>query len=159
MTKTAIIFTSKYGSTKRVAEEIAENCNNAFAFSTLSDIQNIESYDKIVLGIPVYAGSTNRDMRNFLKKNWEIIKPRLSGVFVLCWDEDNFLEFINKILPEKPDDKVILECLGGEIDPELLSEFEKKVILELTGISIKTSNIRNDKVVEFAKRIRDNLYS
>jgi menaquinone-dependent protoporphyrinogen oxidase len=156
MTKTAIIFTSKYGSTKRVAEEIAENCNNASAFSTLSDIENIESYDKIILGIPIYAGSTTRDMRNFLKKKWEVIKPRLFGVFVLCWDEENYIEFVNKILPEKPDNKVVLECLGGEIDPELLSEFERKVIFELTGISTKTSNIRNDKVVEFAKRIRGN---
>ncbi|MBS4012496.1 MAG: hypothetical protein KGZ97_01880 [Bacteroidetes bacterium] len=154
--KIAVIYTSKYGSTKRVAEKIADNCDNAFAFSTLSDIQNIESFDKIIIGIPIYAGSTTRDMRNFLKKNWDAIKPRLFGVFVLCWDEKNYIEFINKILPEKPDDKVILECFGGEIDPELLMEFERKVILELTGVSTKTSNIRNEQVVAFAKKIMGN---
>ncbi len=151
--KTAIIYTSRYGSTKKVAEKIASLLKAELIFSTNDDIADLNSIDNIVLGIPIYAGTTTRDMRTFLKKNWDDIRLKITGVFVMCWDEERLYDFLNTILPGKLTDIALVKCLGSEINPELLLEFEKKVIFELIGITENTSNISEEKIVEFANEI------
>jgi flavodoxin len=79
---TAIIYASKTGNTKKIAESLSQkinidcyelnndNCNNI----------NIEKYDTIILGSGVYAGKLHKNLINFInnincsdKKNFSFI--------------------------------------------------------------------------------------
>ncbi|MDD4843587.1 MAG: flavodoxin domain-containing protein [Anaerotignum sp.] len=65
MGKTAVIFCSEYGSTKRYASYIAEKLQ-AELFTT-TEIKEIASYETIVFGGGIYAGALNGG--DWLKKN------------------------------------------------------------------------------------------
>lgn len=76
--KTAIVYATKYGSTKKAAEIIAEKLSNC----TLIDIhalpESFDEYDCVILGSYVHMGVLQRDIRAFalgqirllLQKSW-----------------------------------------------------------------------------------------
>ncbi len=152
--KTAVIYSSKYGSTERVARLIVDNLiNDVTLLNTNSEVENLQKYDKVIIGFPVYASTTTRDMRSFLKKNWEKIKYKINGIFILCWDEKRLNDFIANVFPEKPGEQVIIESMGGEINPDKLLEVEKSIIFDLIGITKKESTISEEKIRNFALKV------
>ena len=152
--KTALIYSSKYGSTKRVANQIAEKLKVIDdLFCMEKDSPDLHNYDAIILGMPIYAGSTTRDMRSFLKKNRDSLKDKIIAVFILCWDSKRLNEFVENIFPEKLPENVVVESVGGELDPELLMDVEKAIIYDLTGITEKTSDISDEKIDMFVEKV------
>ena len=152
--KTALIYSSKYGSTKRVAMQIAGKLHNVAGLLCVDlDNPNPDNFDAIILGMPIYAGSTTRDMRSFLKKNRDSLKDKIIAVFILCWDSKRLNEFVENIFPEKLPENVVVESVGGELDPELLMDVEKAIIYDLTGITQKTSDISDEKIDMFVEEV------
>ena len=152
--KIALIYSSKYGSTKRVAYQVAEKLNVVDnLFSVEEENPETANFDAIILGMPIYAGSTTRDMRAFLKKNYDAFKDKLIAVFILCWDAKRLNEFIEKIFRADLPDNIIVESLGGELDPDLLMDVEKSIIYDLTGINTKTSDISDEKIEMFVEKV------
>ena len=81
---TAVIYVSKTGTTRKVAEYIAEKIG-----AEAIDVKNctdISGYDRIILGTGVFAGRIPKAMRNFVEAN----KDSLSGasLFVTCLYND-----------------------------------------------------------------------
>ncbi len=77
---TAIIYTSKLGSTKQVAEFIASKIG-AEAIQ-LSDTTDPSKYDRIILGSGVYAGKVSKKMRIFIESHKDQLKN--ASLFVCC---------------------------------------------------------------------------
>ncbi|MFW5793113.1 MAG: flavodoxin domain-containing protein [Bacteroidota bacterium] len=156
--KTAIFYSTKYGSTEKVANEIALNLNiEKYAYNVGQDIPDINKFDTIILGFPIYAGITNRDFRNFIQNNWNEIKPKLIGLFILCLDESSLDDYFRRIFPDRIPSKIIRECIGAEINPDILMDVEKSIIFNLIGVDKKTSTISKEKILSFSNRISEKL--
>ena len=82
---TAVIYSSKTGNTKKVAEYI-EHKINAKAIN-VKDCTDISGYDKIILGCGVYAGKPSKIMRQFVENNKE--KLASASLFVTCLYNDD----------------------------------------------------------------------
>ena len=82
---TAVIYSSKTGNTKKVAEYIAQKIN-AKAIN-VKDCTDISGYDKIILGCGVYAGKPSKIMRQFVDNNKE--KLASASLFVTCLYNDD----------------------------------------------------------------------
>lgn len=65
MAKTAVVFCSEYGSTKRYAAYIAEKLQADLL--SIEDAKDVSSYDTVVYGGGIYAGALNGN--EWLKKN------------------------------------------------------------------------------------------
>jgi menaquinone-dependent protoporphyrinogen IX oxidase len=77
MGKTAVIFCSEYGSTKRYAAYIAEKLQ-AELFST-KEIKDLSPYETIVFGGGIYAGALNGV--DWLKKNQGVLHNKKLIIF------------------------------------------------------------------------------
>lgn len=149
-----VLFSTKYGSTKRVAKDIARFLdieNNVFDVE--KEIPELTNFDDIILGFPVYAGSTTRAFRYFIKKNRDEIINKVSGIFVLCWDDSRLNNYIENIFTSELRSDVYIKCVGGEINPNDLLEVEKSIIFNLTGIEKRTSSIDEKKIKAFAEKL------
>ncbi|WP_352399760.1 flavodoxin domain-containing protein [Anaerotignum sp.] len=69
MGKTAVVYRSEYGSTKKYATYIGKQLQ-AHLFST-DEIKDISDYDTIIYGGGIYGGSLNGN--DWLKRNQEIL--------------------------------------------------------------------------------------
>ncbi len=153
--KTAIIYTSKYGSTEKVVTLIVEKLKypaDLLNVNNLPDIP-IKEYDAIILGIPVFAGSTTIQMRRFLKKQLKDIAGKLIGVFILCWNYDRWEEYLQKILPVELPGTCITACFGGDLQFSKMLEIEKNIINQLTGLENSESTISYSKIQNFADEL------
>jgi menaquinone-dependent protoporphyrinogen IX oxidase len=72
--KVLIIYDSKYGSTKIVAENIlngikqVEGIDTAIYYAKEVDPQIITSYDALVIGAPNHMANPSRTMKKFVEK-------------------------------------------------------------------------------------------
>ncbi len=82
---TAVIYSSKTGNTKKVAEYIAQRIG-AEAIN-VKECGDISGYDKIILGCGVYAGKPAKVMTKFVEANKE--KLSSASLFVTCLYNDD----------------------------------------------------------------------
>ena len=75
-----VIYTSKLGGTKKVANYIASKIG-AEAVQLNEDI-DLSKYDKIILGSGVYAGKPSKAMMSFIEAHKEQLKD--ASLFVCC---------------------------------------------------------------------------
>ncbi len=74
MVKVFVVYDTKYGNTKLVAEKIVEGLRKAKAIETaISDVENVDiddvaDSDAIVIGSPNHMGSPARSISNFIDK-------------------------------------------------------------------------------------------
>jgi menaquinone-dependent protoporphyrinogen oxidase len=79
-----VTYASKYGSTAEIAEKIGEVLRaSSFHVSILpvAEVQNLDSYDAVVLGSGVYAGHWLKDAVTFLETNGKILATKPVWVF------------------------------------------------------------------------------
>jgi len=74
LVKVFVVYDTKYGNTKLVAEKIVEGLREAKAIETaISDVENVDiddvaDSDAIVIGSPNHMGSPARSISNFIDK-------------------------------------------------------------------------------------------
>ena len=84
--KTAIIYYSKHGTTERVTHLIGEKLTNKVDYISLKECPrpDIRTYDRIILGTAIYAGSPNRKITQFCHNNQLLLEQKVIGLFICC---------------------------------------------------------------------------
>ncbi|MFW5689884.1 MAG: flavodoxin domain-containing protein [Spirochaetota bacterium] len=84
----AILYTTKYGSTRIAAETIARRCAEAGASMPevldVGSLSRLPEVDTIVIGAPVYGGSIPRPMRAFVESHIDGLLDRSVALFLSC---------------------------------------------------------------------------
>lgn len=138
--KILVTYASKYGSTKEVAEAIADALDdNGFAIG-LQHVLNAQVYPDyyaVVLGTPLYPGGLHKDTQNFIRKHQAALSQRPLAMFALgptTPDNHEWLEMretldqeVSKLPWLKP---VALEMFGCKYDPALL-RFPQSLLVRL----------------------------
>jgi menaquinone-dependent protoporphyrinogen oxidase len=90
--KTAIIYTSKHGTTAKVAQMIAGRLASSGQVSVIDlkkdGYPDINSYEKVILGTPVYAGTPSKTMQRFCKDNIDVLTQKPLALFVCGMEPD-----------------------------------------------------------------------
>jgi menaquinone-dependent protoporphyrinogen oxidase len=159
--KTAIIYATTHGTTKKIAQMIAAKLGSDSC--TLIDIKrtpkvNLTDYDQLVIGASIHAGNIQSDMRNFLKKNTVSLLEKRVGLF-LCYMNDLELENqIARVFPEILRKHALsVKGVGGEFLFEEMNFFHRFIVRKISKINETTSNIKEDKIDEFISEIRDSI--
>ncbi|MCK9163265.1 MAG: flavodoxin domain-containing protein [Bacteroidales bacterium] len=152
--KTAIIYYSKHGTTKRVAEMLESKLT---VEKTFIDLQihkspNIEKYDSIILGSPVYAGTPSKIMKNFCMQNIDCLKSKPIGLYVCGMEKD---ELKQKEELERAYPIALIEIaktkkfLGGEFLFENMNFFERMIVKKIAKTDKNVSAINYENLDKF----------
>ena len=143
--KPIVLYASKSGNTKKIADAIAleQNCESLKITQTRT--VDLSSYDLIFIGTGIHFGNPNEDITNFLKTA-NIKEPKLFTVF-LTWggagktDQEAIAKL--KIILEAKGQKLVADvfkCYGGrqftflrrghpnEEDAKAAREWSKKIV-------------------------------
>jgi len=151
LAKVIVVYESKYGNTKLVAEKIIEGMRQVKGVEAVLsevkevDLSQIPSYDAILIGSPNHIGGPTRGVKKFIDK---LGKLNLSGKLFAVFDTYLGKDFEKAV---KKMEKRINEKI-----PEL------KLIVP--GLSIKVGDMKGPivdeelpKCKEFGKKIADQL--
>lgn len=151
MVKMVVVYESRYGNTKRVAESIIEGINEVSGVNVSlkelkeMDINSIPEYDVILVGSPNHIGGPTRGIKSFIDK---LGKLRLDGKMFAVFDTYMGNDFEKAV--EKMEKRI------GEKAPGL-----KRIT---AGLSIKVHGVKGPivegelpKCREFGRRIAAQL--
>ncbi len=112
MSKCVVVYESKYGTTKKYAEWIAEDLGADLFERKDASIEALTGYDVIVYGGGLYAGGVSG--LPFITKNYDKIKDKRILLFTCGLGDPNVLENV----------EAIRKGLTKALTPEMLNAFE-----------------------------------
>jgi menaquinone-dependent protoporphyrinogen oxidase len=89
--KALVAFGTKYGSTAKVAEAIAEELRKKSLDVNIVNLKegntsNLSQYDLVVIGSSVYLGTWTKEAMSFLKRSDGVLSKRRVAYFACCGD-------------------------------------------------------------------------
>lgn len=148
MNKIAVIYKSKYGSTKKYAEWIANEVNGELFECSQVKVDNLLQYETIVFGGGLYASGINGI--SLITKNFEIIKNKNIIIFTVglasTEDKEIFKPIIEKNCTEEMRKKIQFFHMRGGIDYKNLN-FPHKTMMAMLKMMVskkKTEELSED---------------
>ena len=173
--KSAIIYSTTDGQTKKICEVIKENLLNKNEHKIVS-IENIsdfklESYDSIIIGASIRYGKHNSKITNFVKKNLNLLQNKKNAFFSVNVvarkkgkDTPETNPYVQKFLNKTKWKPTKLSVFAGKVDYPRYNFLNKQVIRFIMFITkgptdiTKTYEFTNwDNVKNFAKEINENF--
>jgi Flavodoxin len=122
-----VTYATRSGSTEEVARMFAEQFRShdlAVDLRPAKDVLCGDSYDAIVIAVPLYMGKMHKDMGRFLSRNRAAVEKAQTALFVLGpvqkaeKDWDGASTQVEKELKRYPWLKPVVRCIvGGRFDP------------------------------------------
>lgn len=154
--KTAIIYASTYGSTQKVAEALHSTIKNSDIFNVKKENPNLSSYDSVILGSSIYIGQIDKQLKNFIQKNMEVLKHKKLGIYFCCGFEDNIQTYLDSNFDKELVKDAVVTTMGGEMDVSKMS-FAHKMITRMVQKSEQGKNrevvLHLEKVDEFVAQM------
>jgi len=139
MIRILVAYDTKYGSTERIAQWIAEGIAEREPSETTVDVKNIShvvdlNYECVVIGSPIYEEEPLNSIITFLETHKTPLEHLKVALFVVCVDygylpKDQLMDTYVKKLEAHVSGKVVArEVLGGYFDLVKLSDEDRRLI-------------------------------
>lgn len=155
--KTAIIYATKHGCSDKCAQTLANELDvNTKLFNLESDKKiELTSYDTIIIGGSIHAGTLNKKVKSFIDKNHNSLSEKKLGLFLCCmYEGEKALEQFQDVFPETLRNKAQAHGLfGGELNFEKMSFLEKAIVKKIANVEKSVSNINYSNIKSFAKKM------
>lgn len=156
--KTAIIYYSKKGTTQKVAKIISEKLNSEEDLINLKQNTplDISSYDRIIIGTPIYAGNSSKKVKKFITANQHHLLKKEIGLYVCGMEkeEEKQREELERAYPKELIDKAkSKQFLGGEFLFENMNFFERMIIKKIAKIDKSISALNHQNIDRFIQDI------
>ena len=136
--KTAIIYSSKTGTTKKCAALLAANigADSCDLFEVTEALPDISDYECVVVGSYVRMGVIDKKISAFLEKNKEKLFETKFGLFICSCLSDKVSEAIIKNFSDEfMDHAAIIDCFGGELPKDKLKGMDKLIVNSIIKIA------------------------
>jgi menaquinone-dependent protoporphyrinogen oxidase len=157
--KIAIAYFSKHGTTAKVAQMIAGRLIGSQV--SIIDLKkekfpDLNSFDGIILGTSIYAGTSSKTMQRFCKENIEALKQKRLALFVcgMELDEPKQQQELANAYPQELVRHAVSTCFaGGEFLFEKMNFFERAIIKRIAKTDKSVSKIREGEIEKFVQEI------
>ena len=127
--KWAILFGSRYGSTRDASLWISEGMGGIADVFDARENPDLSSFEYIVVGSGIYRGKIDTPLENYLTKNSSLISNKIKALFVVCGAGDSpraqaFVDVLAKACQTKPP---LIKIFSGRITKRLLNEEDYKI--------------------------------
>ena len=146
--KTAIIYESKKGFTKKVANLIHENLSDSVISNTSTFDKSIE-YEHYVLLSPLYYGQLNKKIKEFIELNLGVL---LRNKVTIIFSGMNVKEFDNIFEMNLSKDLLAhaeIIHAGGAYNFKKLNFLEKFIVKKVAGVKESFEEFKEDSIREF----------
>lgn len=156
MTNSIVIYSSKYGTTKKYAQWLAEELDCEFFDYKKVKTKDLLKYDNIIYGGALYAGGVSGI--KFLIKSFESIKDKRIVLFTCGLSDPNNEENINnitnnlyKVITSEMKEKIKVFHLRGGID------YSKLGFIHKTMMSMLVNTIKDKPIEELNSESKEML--
>lgn len=155
--KTLVAYTSKYGTTRKCAEKIAEQLP---AGADLIDLRRVkvrsfDEYDSVVIGGPIYAGKVMSAVPTFCERYRAELLERTIGLFVCClYEGETALTELDEAYPPWLNaHAVIRRAVGGAIEFARLGVVDRYLASKVAQISGDIYTVKEEELSSIASTI------
>ena len=139
--KTLVLYATKYGAAKGLAEKIAAKMPGEALVQNVGEQSiDISGYDAVILGTPIYMGRPRKEMKAFIQNNMPALLQKRIGLFLSCLQDENdsvSQQFQIAFPKELRDHALCLAALGGAVDRDRLNKLDGLI---MRAISAKLPN-------------------
>jgi menaquinone-dependent protoporphyrinogen oxidase len=159
--KALIVFDSKHGTTAEMACRIAEAVAANGCPAELLDLRKkgsksmpLAGYDAVALGGPFYMGIWSKRARAFASARRAELAGKAFGLFAVGSNTELGDKAAAAALPASLADSISASAyLGGRVDIDKVSAFERFIIKKVTGKAESTSTLDLSPIEGFGKRL------
>ena len=162
--KTAIIYASKTGTTKKVAKGLAEKIKGEVKLLPIANVKPgcLLRYDFVIIAGSIHYGRIQSEIKSFVNKNRATFRGILYGLYIMCMFEEEADEYMRKSFGEDiVENAMITACFGGEVNPNEGNFLTKKLIKanlkKFEEEGKEPPAIRWERVDEFADEINKRI--
>ena len=158
--KTAIIYTSKYGTTEKVAAAIAKKLleTTEVELFSLNKKANpdLQQFETVILGSPIYAGQASKKMKDFCQTNESVLLQKKTGLFI-CGMEPDKEKQNTQLSGAYPDslqkNATATGFMGGAFLFERMNFIERIIIKKIAKTTTSVQQIDEGAIEEFLKKL------
>ncbi len=127
--KWAVLFGSRYGSTRDASLWVSEGMGGIADAYDGRENPDLSSFDAIIVGSGIYTGKIDQPLSAFLAKNGPAFSNRIKALFIVCGQGDTptaqgFLEGLAKSCGTKPP---LTKVFSGRLTKRLLNAADYKI--------------------------------
>jgi len=127
--KWAVLFGSRYGSTRDASLWISEGMGGVADVFDARENPDLSSFDHILAGSGIYSGKIEQPLEAYLTKNAALISNRIKALFIVCGAGDNpraqaYVDVLAKFCQAKPP---LTKIFSGRVTKRLLNKEDYKI--------------------------------
>lgn len=158
--KTIIVYATKYGCTKKCAENLSKKLNDNVDLCNLKEKKDIDisQYDKVIVGGSIYIGKIQKEISEFCNKHLEDLKAKKSGIFICCMKDGEAAEAeLKEAFPQELLDKAVVKSFfGGEFIFNKMNFLDRFIAKKVSKTDTDMSNILYENINRFAESMNYN---
>lgn len=161
--KTLIAYGTKYGTTRKAAEEISKRLPGEIDLINLKEDNDVDvcAYDVILIGASVYGGNIQREVRSFFDKQKHNLLAKPYGIFIAAGNnlevERNYRVYVGKSIYDHAE---IKEYIGYSYDFTKMNFFEKTIIKKVAKVTENVEKLDEsglNRVVQWVNEVEKRL--
>jgi len=155
--KNCILYTTKHGSTEKVALLLKEKLKAETDIINLKKNKNpsISDYDTLILGASVYMGKIQKQMRKFIREHINDLLNKNIALFIMAGQKEKAQEALeNNFSTALSDHATVKDHFGHEMILEKMNFIEKAAI-KAQGVTESTSEILVGAIDLMAQKINE----
>ena len=148
--KTLILYATKHGATRKIAELIAQEIPNSIVKNVEESEPHLPAYDCVILGSSVIR----KPLKRYMEKHQSELLEKKLGLFLSGLAEEEEEQYFKQNFPPS-----ILEAatskhiLGGIYDPQKCTLVERIAMKLVPKINAYISTISSEKIAAFAREL------
>ena len=150
--RTLIIYSSKYGAAKEVAEKIKRGIKADCDLMSIQQEKEMDlgKYDRVLLGTSVYAGQIGKELKAFCESHKEELLQKKVGAFFVCLMKGQVERYLKDNYGEELANHFYTaeECGGAFNVPKM--NFAERMI---TRMVVKTLKDSEGKPIAYSKQM------
>lgn len=156
--QTLILYASKYGAAREIAERIAQKMGDAKTCDlNQDDIPGLNLFDCVIIGSSLRAGFVRKEAKVFLSHNADKLRGKKLGLFLCGMDTDKNNEekyFNTNFPPELLPAAKAKSHLGGIFDPQKAGAMECFIMKKILKQSGYVDRISDDRISQFVEAMK-----
>jgi len=151
--KTLIVYASKYGSVADCASFLSSKLSGEVSVVDVNKITqqiDVGSFDRVIIGGSIYAGSVSKKLSEFCKDNLDILLTKVVGIFICCAFGDKLDELLSiNFSAALLDVAKSKKHFGGEAKIDEMSFMDKTITKAVMKKGYSHLKILNENIEEF----------
>ena len=154
----AVIYSSKHGTTEKVAKQVAQFLSMNATLINLKEIKqpNLASFDCIVIGGSIYAGKVQPKVAEFCTRYMETLLQKKVVLYLCAMNHKEYDIELRNAYPEAlRNHAVAASVVGGEFLFEKMNFIERFLVRKISGVNSSISKLDDEKIEALAKAVME----